>query len=65
MMAYLTYGWIAFYIFAAIWIWGWIIAARNVELEHSDKLWCKIGSYIILFFIWPYIAFCMLGQGDI
>lgn len=65
MMSYMTQGWILVYLFMIIWLWGWIAMARDVEFEHSDRLGPKIGSWAVLFFIWPYIAFCAMRQGDI
>lgn len=63
-MEYFSSGWIVIYLFVIIWLWGWIAMAQDVEMEHSDRFWRKIGSWVILFFIWPYIAFCALSQGD-
>jgi hypothetical protein len=58
-------GWLIAYLFAALWLWGWVAMAHSVSLEHSDRIWRKVGSYAIVFFIWPYIAFCQASQGDI
>lgn len=63
-MAYLSSGWIVIYIFAALWLWGWVasISATSIGQERG---FFKLRGIILLFFIWPYIAFCMMNQGDI
>jgi hypothetical protein len=38
---------------------------RETSVSQETKMLKKIGGIILLFFIWPYIAFCMLTQGDI
>jgi hypothetical protein len=58
-------GWIVTGIFAALWLWGWIASVRETSVSQETKILKKIGGIILLFFIWPYIAFCMLTQGDI
>jgi hypothetical protein len=65
MMAYLTTGWIVFYIFAAIWLFGWIASVRETSIGQEPWGFFKIRGIILLFFIWPYIAWCMMNQGDI
>jgi len=58
-------GWIIFYLFCAIWIWGWIASILETSVSQEPKLLKKIGGSLLLFFIWPYIAYCMMSQGDI
>jgi hypothetical protein len=60
-----TTGWIVFYIFSAIWLWGWIASVRETSVSQETKTLKKIGGIILLFFIWPYVAFCMMNEGDI
>jgi hypothetical protein len=64
-VAYLSTGWIIFYIFAAIWLGGWAASINETSVGQETKPLKKIGGIILLFFIWPYIAICMMGQGDI
>jgi len=64
MTQYFSAGWLVFYLCAAIWFWGWIASILETSVSQETKLLKKIGGAILLFFIWPYIAFCM-SQGDI
>lgn len=60
-----TAGWITFYLFAAIWIFGWISSVRGTSVSQETNPLKKLGGIVMLFFIWPYIAICMGSQGDI
>lgn len=62
---HMTQGWILFYLFSIIWLWGWIASVRETSVSQETNMLKKIGGIALLFFIWPYIAFCMAGQGDI
>lgn len=56
-MRYMLANWLIFY-FSAVWLTGWLAMASVVESEHpADTFWVKVGSYAILFVIWPYIVF--------
>lgn len=52
-------------IFLVIWVFGWIAMIYNTSVFQETKVLKKIKGVILLFFIWPYIAFCMMNQGDI
>lgn len=60
-----TTGWIVFYLFVGIWLWGWIASYFETSVHQEINFLKKIGQIVLLFFIWPYIAFCMMRQGDI
>jgi len=59
------FGWLVVYLFCAIWIWGWIATILQTSVSQERKIIKKIGGVVLMFFIWPYIAFCMMNQGDI
>ena len=65
MTQYLSDGWLVFYLFAAIWVWGWIAMVRGTSVSQETNLLKKAGGIAALFFIWWYIALCMAGQGDV
>jgi hypothetical protein len=52
-------------IFSVIWAWGWIASIFSTSVYQEAKFSKKLLGSILLFFIWPYIAYCMASQGDI
>lgn len=49
-------------ILSVIWLCGWFAVWSDIDKGSGlTKLW----RFILLFFIWPYLAFVMSNQGDI
>ena len=42
-----------------IWIGGWIAILRATESAPDARWYQRLGGWVLLFFIWPYIAACM------
>ena len=50
-------GWIIFSV-TFLWLIGWIETLRHTD--NTSKTWYgKIFGVLILFFLWPYVAWCM------
>lgn len=64
-MAYFSSGWIVLYLFAALWLWGWITSLRGTSIGQEPWGFSKICGIVLLLFVWPYVAFCMMSKGDI
>ena len=64
-MQYFSAGWLVFYLFAVIWLWGWVSSILGTSISQEPWGFFKIRGIVLLFFIWPYIAYCMMNQGDI
>jgi hypothetical protein len=50
--------------FGLIWVWGWIASVCATSVGQMQWGIKKIGNIILLFFIWWYIAFQMMNEGD-
>lgn len=48
----------------AVWLFGWIASIQETSVSQEANKLKKAGQIVLLFFIWPYIAICMAGQGD-
>lgn len=49
---------------AAVWLFGWIASIQETSVSQEQDKLKKFGQIVLLFFIWPYIAYCMMTQGD-
>jgi hypothetical protein len=49
---------------AALWVTGWISSIRHTD-NTAKTWWGKLFVWLMLFFIWPYIAWAMIRQGDV
>jgi hypothetical protein len=58
-------GWFVIATFALLWLLGWAAAYSETSVSQEKRVLKKIGGIILLFFVWPYIAWCMANQGDI
>lgn len=57
-------GWSIIIFFSLIWIWGWVASVSETSVGQMPWGFRKIGNIILLFFIWWYVAFAMMNQGD-
>lgn len=50
---------------SAVWLFGWIASIQETSVSQETNKLKKAGQIVLLFFIWPYIAWKMMTQGDI
>ena len=53
-------GWITISICGIVWISGWISCIANTENTRKG-VWKVLGA-VLLFFLWPYVAWSMMRQ---
>jgi hypothetical protein len=49
-------------LFSTLWLLGWIASISETSVGQDKWGFSKIKGIIILFFVWPYIAWCMANQ---